>query len=302
MGALEFSLPVSVNLHSDRIGVELDRQSSNTLWVTMKQDITANSHNFSLPLLHDFRDIIRALQVNSGEWLDKGELVPIHYAVIKSEHPDYFNLGGDLKHFRNCIRKRDKKSLYDYSKLCLDIIFDWATSSSQVMTSIALVQGKALGGGFETALSADYLIAEEHSTFGFPEIMFGLFPCSGGMSLLARRVSVYQAERMMTTPRIYSAAELKEMGIVDEICPKGGGELAVEKFINSHAKRRPARLMLQRARHRLAPLDYTELSTVVDEWVDLALALSDEELRVMDMLIMMQQGQQSQPAATLVNP
>jgi DSF synthase len=302
MGALEFSLPVSVNLVSDRIGVELDRQSSNTLWVTMKQDITTNSHNFSLPLLHDFRDIIRAIKVNSGDWLDKGELVPIHYTVMKSEHPDYFNLGGDLKHFRNCIRKRDKKSLYDYSKLCLDIMFDWATSSSQVMTTIALVQGKALGGGFEAALSADYLIAEEHSTFGFPEIMFGLFPCSGGMSLLARRVGVYQAERLMTTPRIYSATELKEMGIVDEICPKGDGELAVEKFINSHAKRRPARLMLQRARHRLAPLDYTELSTVVDEWVDLALALSDEELRVMDMLIMMQQGPQSQPAATLANP
>jgi DSF synthase len=295
MGALEFSLPVSENIVSHRIGVELDRQLSNTLWLTMKRDMTGNSHNFSLPLLHDLRDMIQTMKANSANWFSNGELVPVQYAVMKSEHPDYFNLGGDLKYFRDCIRRRDKESLFQYSKLCLDIMFDWATSSNQIMTTIALVQGKALGGGFEAALSADYLIAEEHSTFGFPEIMFGLFPCTGGMSLLARRIGVYQAERMLTNPRIYSAIELKEMGIVDEICPKGTGDHAAESFIRSHAKRRSARIMLQRAKHRMAPLDYTELSTVVDEWVDLAMRLSSEELRVMDMLIMMQQGSQSTP-------
>lgn len=298
MGALEFSLPLSNTVVSDRIGAELDNQLSNTLWITMKKDSTANSHNFSLPLLHDLRDLIQTIKVNSNNWFNNGALVPIHYAIMKSDHPDYFNLGGDIKHFRSCIRQNDKQSLFEYSKLCLDIMFDWATSSNQVMTTIALVQGKALGGGFEAALSADYLIAEEQSTFGFPEIMFGLFPCTGGMSLLARRVGVYQAEQLMTDPRIYTASELKEMGIVDDVCPKDGGVLAVEKFIRAHSKRRGARMMLQRARHRMTPLDYSELSKVVVEWVELAMNLSNEELRVMDMLIMMQESNNTQQPNT----
>jgi DSF synthase len=179
-------------------------------------------------------------------------------------------------------------------------MYDWATSANGVMTTIALVQGRALGGGFEAALSADYIIAEEQSTFGFPEIMFGLFPCTGGMSLLARRIGVYQAERLLTNARIYSASELKDMGVIDEICERGDGNFAVEKFIATHTKRRTARLMLQRARHRLAPLDYSEMLTVVDEWVEVALGLSEEELRVMDMLIMMQHGAQKPAAISAV--
>jgi DSF synthase len=297
MGALDFSLPLSEKITYDHIEVTLDKRMCNTLWLTMKKNTAGPVQNFSLPLLHNLRSVVHTMKLNSAHWLSDGITVPVHYAVMRSEHPDYFNLGGDLKHFRQCIRQKNKEALYQYSRLCLDIMYDWATSSNGMMTSIALVQGRALGGGFEAALSADFLIAEEHSTFGFPEIMFGLFPCTGGMSLLARRVGVYQAERMMTNARIYSAPELKEMGIVDEICSRGDGNLAVEKFIAAHAKRRQSREMLQRARHRLAPLNFEEMLTVVDEWVDLALRLNEEELRMMDMLIMMQNGTLESPAA-----
>jgi DSF synthase len=297
MGALDFSLPLLEKCMFERIDVQMDQKLFNTLWVTMKKEKVQQVQNFSLPLLRDLHAMVYMLKENDGCWTTDENMVPVHYAVMKSEHPEYFNLGGDLKHFRECIRKKDGKALYEYSKLCLDIMYDWAISSSGSLTTIALVQGRALGGGFEAALSADFLIAEEQSTFGFPEIMFGLFPCTGGMSLLARRVGVHQAERMMTNARIYSASELKEMGIVDEVCPSGEGNLAVEKFIKSHSKRRLAREALQRGRHRLAPLDYAELHTVVNEWVDLALRLTDEELRMMDMLIMMQHGSQKPSVA-----
>ncbi|HWZ47639.1 MAG TPA: crotonase/enoyl-CoA hydratase family protein [Herbaspirillum sp.] len=290
MKIIDFVLPTSEKNISDRIAVELDTTLSNTLWVTMKKDPTGATQNFSLPLLHHLSALIHTIKEHGTHWHEDGNMIPIHYAVMRSEHPDYFSLGGDLNYFRNCIRQHDKSGLYHYSKLCLDMMYDWATSSSDSMTTIALVQGRALGGGFEAALSADFLIAEEHSEFGFPEIMFGLFPCTGGMSLLARRVGVHQAERMMTNARIYCAAELKEMGVIDEICPSGEGNLAVTKFISNHAKRRVPRLMIQRSRHRIAPLDYAELLAVVNEWVDVAMALPAAELRVMDMLIMMQAG------------
>ena len=292
MGALDFILPTSEKYVSKHIAVELDKKLFNTLWITMKKDDAKAVQNFSLPLLHHLRTLVHTIKENGSNWYSEGEMQPINYAVMRSEHPEYFSLGGDLKHFRHCIQQRDKASLYQYSRLCLDIIFDWAASSNSDMTTIALVQGRALGGGFEAVLSADFIIAEEHSEFGFPEIMFGLFPCTGGMSLLARRIGVYQAERMMTNARIYSAEELKDMGVIDEICARGEGNFTVEKFIATHAKRHKARVMLRRARHRLSPLDYSEMLTVVDEWVELALMLSKDELRVMDMLIMMQQGTQ----------
>ena len=288
MGALDFQIPIAQPRISDRIAVQLDRGASNVLWITMNRQDNGGVQNFSLPLLHGLRDVIATIKENGAGWPCDGKMAPVNYAVLKSGHPDYFGLGGDLKHFRACIERADSDSLYKYSRLCLDIMFEWATSLNSRATTISLVQGRALGGGFEAALGADYLIAEEQSEFGFPEILFGLFPCTGGMSLLARRIGVYEAERMMIDGRIYSAAELKERGIVDVVCAKGEGNLAVERFIADHDRRRTARLMLQRGRHRIAPLDRNEMLTVVGEWVEAAMNLSESDLKVMDMLIRMQ--------------
>jgi DSF synthase len=295
MGVLNFRTLLSESAVPENCIRTEFNQHLHILWVTMKQ--AAQAHNFSFPLLHDLQNLVQA--IDSAQWNDNGELVSIHYAVMKSAHPDYFNLGADLNYFRQCIRQHNREALYQYSKRCLDIVFNWAAISHQAMTTIALVQGKALGGGFEAALSSDYLIAEEQSLFGFPEIMFGLFPCTGAMSLLARRVGIYQAERMMTNTRLYSAAELKEMGIVDKVCSRGEGDYTVERFITEHARHRPARLTLQKARHRMAPLDYEELSTVVSEWTDLAMQLSEEELQCMDILIKMQKNSHIQPDIAL---
>jgi DSF synthase len=52
--------------------------------------------------------------------------------------------------------------------------------------TVGLVQGAALGGGFEALLSFDYVVAERDATFGLPEILFGLFPGMGAHSLLSR--------------------------------------------------------------------------------------------------------------------
>ena len=286
MGAVDFVL----QMQESRVIAEFDDKPANVLWVTMRRSLESRNQYFSIPLLNDMRDLLQLLRNNSVTWTADGAVKPVHYAVLKSEHPDYFSLGGDLGHFHACIQQRDSEALRAYSMQCADMIYEWATVLNNQATTIALVQGRALGGGFEAALSADFLIAEEHSEFGFPEILFGLFPCTGGMSLLARRVGVHQAERMMTNGRIYSAAELKEMGIVDEVCPSGDGIAATEALIANHAKRRTARLMLQRGRHRVAPLDYEELKTVVDEWVETAMMLPNDQLRAMEMLSQMQRG------------
>lgn len=278
--------PSQLSQFDERITAKFDRSLKNTLWLQMAKDPVRQ--NFSLPLLAGLQALLQGVKEDSVTWSQNGVVAPIQYAVLKSEHPDFFSMGGDLRHFHGCIERQDANALRDYSKLCADILYDWATIFNGRASTISLIQGRALGGGFEAALAADFIIAEEQSEFGFPEIMFGLFPCTGGMSLLSKRIGVHQAERMMTDGKIYTAGELKEMGVIDVICEKGKGVEAVENFITQHSKHLTARLMLQKSRYRLTPLDYEELITVVDEWVATAMKIPAEDLRVMEMLGLMQ--------------
>jgi DSF synthase len=290
MGAPDITFPLLNPVAYSHIDVTLDKRVANTLWVTMKQNIAQPAHNLSLPLLHELRDVGRRLQAGASRWHENGLVEPVNYAVIRSGHPDYFSLGGDLRLFRTCIRNRDRESLLGYARLCIEMMVERCACSNPDMSTISLVQGRALGGGFETAIAADYLVAEEQSTFGFPEIMFGLFPCTGAMSLLTRRMPVHQAQRLMTSGKVYTAYELHAMGLVDEVCGRGEGVATVERYIARHASRRAARLSVRRAVERTCPLDLRELQQVVEDWVELALRLTPEELRVMDMLISMQYG------------
>jgi DSF synthase len=110
------------------------------------------------------------------------------------------------------------------------------------------------------------------------------------MSLLSQRIGLRATEAMLSDGKVYAAPALKAMGIVDEICARGEGQAAVEKFIAAHRQQRPARLMLQRARRRMQPLVLEELHRVVDEWTGIAMALGAPQLRVMEMLARMQRS------------
>ena len=176
MATPNFAAQQRVPYETGSIEVDFAPGAANTLWVTMTRDTHSGRQNFSLPLLNGLHELLDAVKTDGMTWRHQGQAKPVHYAVLKSGHPDYFSLGGDLEHFRSCIIRQDRSALHQYSKLCLDIMYEWATTLNGHSTTIALIQGRALGGGFETALSADFLIAEEQSEFGFPEIMFGLFP------------------------------------------------------------------------------------------------------------------------------
>ena len=275
---------------SSRISTQVRRMQADALWITLAKDSATGLQNFTPALVHEFRGLVDELQ-------DRRSATPLNYAVVQSADADYFSMGGDLRFFRECIQRRDAATLREYSMRCLDLLQAWSGRLKDTTTSIALIQGRALGGGFEMALSTDYLVAEEHSSFGFPEIMFGLFPCTGAMGLLSTRIGARQAERMMTNKRIYTALELYDMGLVDEICATGEGELAVERFIANHSSRLKARLKVQQSRCRHTALDHAEGVRIVEDWVETAMCLSAEELRTMDMLIMMQQREVAAPAA-----
>ncbi len=262
-------------------------EATSTLWIAL-QSRFRRTHHLAADVLQRLREVLDQVAESELRWHGIGSELPLHYAVLRSEHPACFSLGGDLGHLLECARKHDGGALRRYAMQSMDTLYLWATAWNRGVTTISLVQGRALGAGFEAALAADYVIAEEGAEFGFPEILFGLFPCNGAMSLLGRRIGLAAAERMIRSGRMYSATELLEMGVVDQVCPAARGDIAVREFIEEHAKRRNARLAVQRARARMQPLDYAELAAVVADWVDVALQLGEDELRLLETLIRMQ--------------
>jgi crotonobetainyl-CoA hydratase len=86
---------------------------------------------------------------------------------------------------------------------------------------IAAVNGFAMGGGFETALACDLIIASENAIFAFPEPRVGLMAAAGGVHRLPRMIPQKHALGMLLTGRRVPAQEGKQLGFVNEVVPQG---------------------------------------------------------------------------------
>ena len=265
---------------------------SGTLWGFMKQRGNAC---FNLGILKDIRDHDEALAANGGCVDFEGSLQRVNWYVAASRVPKVFNLGGDLALFLLLIKARDRDALAHYARLCIDNVYARIGNyGCPQVTTISLVQGDALGGGFETALSSDVLIAEESAQMGLPEIIFNLFPGMGAYSLLARRIGMRAAESLILSGRVLSAAKLHEMGVVDVLAKDGEGETAVRDWIAANAKRRNGLQGVLRSRQHVFPITRAELDAIGDTWVDCALRLEDKDLRMMGRLVRAQMQRQEQ--------
>ena len=84
---------------------------------------------------------------------------------------------------------------------------------------IAAVNGVALGGGFEIALSCDIILAAESAKFGLPEPLVGAVALGGGLHRLARQIGLKQAMGMILSAQSVSAADGARLGFVNEVVP-----------------------------------------------------------------------------------
>src|SRR5258706_9949404 len=173
------------------------------------------------------------------EW--QGERAPLEYAVLASKVAGIFNLGGDLSLFTRLIEAQDRDGLLGYGRACINVLYRNYIGHGLPITTISLVQGECLGGGFETALSSDVLVAERQSRFGFPEILFNLFPGMGAYSFLERKVGKRATEELISSGRVYGADDMLAMGVVDLVAEQGRGETEVVNYIKPRGRSRNGR-------------------------------------------------------------
>lgn len=253
-----------------------------TLWQYMKP---AARPSFTPGLLRDLTAVLDAAE--------KAHLSsrhpPIQYMILASRLAGIYNLGGDLARFQKMIEAGDRDGLRHYAHSCVRGQHRRAIKMNLPICTIALVQGDALGGGFEVALSHDVIVAEKSAKFGLPEILFNLFPGMGAYSFLSRRLDSARAERLMTSGRLYSAEDMHDMGIVDIVAEDGAGTAAVANFIEQHRRSNKARMAIAKLRDIVAPITLKEMMDITDLWVETALTLEARDLRKMRHLVAAQE-------------
>lgn len=138
----------------------------------------------------------------------------VRAVVITSSHDRAFCVGADLKE-RNGFTDAQMMEHRLVSKLAYRGVLDLP------MPAVAAVDGFAMGGGMEIALSCDLIVAGEDATLALPEVGVGVIPGGGGTQLLTRRVGWSRAASMIFTARRLSGSEARDLGVVDELVPSG---------------------------------------------------------------------------------
>jgi DSF synthase len=267
------------NYPYQQLTIEFD-QHERILWYFMAP---TDRPSTTVPLMRETRHLQSTIIDIFDQWSDP-ESQPIRFLVVGSRMPGIFNLGGDLELFAQLIRQRNREALVDYARLAIEVVHANTTCLELPLITAAVVQGDALGGGFEAALSGDLIIAERSAKFGLPEVLFNLFPGMGAYSFLSRKIDPAQAERMMLSGKIYSADELHDMGIIDVVAEDGAGEQTLYEYLIKHGRQFNAHRAIYDVRRRVNPVTFDEMSDITDIWVETALRLRDEDVHRMERL------------------
>ncbi len=266
---------------SDQLSAFLDAELR-AMWLRWEP---APRPNFNPALLYDLSRYCHFIAHSEARIETEDGVQDFDYAVLASRVKGVFNLGGDLNLFMKLIQSQDYASLLNYGRACINVLYRNYISHGLPISTISLVQGECLGGGFEAALSSDVLIAERSARFGFPEILFNLFPGMGAYSFLERKIGRRSTEALIASGKVYSADDMLGLGVVDIVADDGKGENEVATYIQSRRRSRNGLAGLAQARRCVHKLEYEELNSVVESWVDAALRLTSRDLKLMQRIV-----------------
>lgn len=183
--------------------LKLDRIEDNLLVVTLNRPEAGNSTNTQMG--HDFLDLWTSLYIDQQG---------IRCIVLTGAGDRIFAAGGDLKERNNMTEEQWKRQHNLFERARLSLV-------QCPVPIIAAVNGAAYGGGLETALSCDFIIAAKRAKFALTEVRLGIIPGGMGTQNLPRAVGVRRAKQIILTGQPFSAEEACKWGLVNEVCENG---------------------------------------------------------------------------------
>ncbi|MEO9572352.1 MAG: enoyl-CoA hydratase-related protein [Polaribacter sp.] len=135
----------------------------------------------------------------------------VRVIILTGSEKKAFVAGADISEFANFSVEQG----IELSRLGHEILFDYVENLSTPV--IAAVNGFALGGGLELAMSCHFRIASDNAKMGLPEVSLGVIPGYGGTQRLPQLVGKGKAMEMIMTAGMISAEEAKELGLVNYV-------------------------------------------------------------------------------------
>jgi enoyl-CoA hydratase/carnithine racemase len=164
------------------------------------------ANTFTLEALQELQRVVTELNGN----------LDVYAAVITGQGEKFFCAGAELKTFSDGDKARARQMAQRFGEA-----FETLQEARPVF--IAAINGFAMGGGLECALSCDLRIAEEHAQMALPELSVGLLPTGCGTQTLPWLVGEGWAKRMILTNERVDAATALRIGLVEEVVPRGEG-------------------------------------------------------------------------------
>jgi len=228
--------------------------------------------SFNLNFIDDLTDFFMFV------FLEKNINNENRFFVFKGEDDSgIFNLGGDLNLFLELVENKDIISLQNYGRKCVDLIYKSIQAKNSGMTTVALINGEAKGGGFESTLACDIIIAEKDFKIQLPEISLGFFPGMGAFELLSKKIGIQKTKEIVTSGKEYTTNELYDIGVFDYLVEKGESEKELLKIVKKERASQYTYNAIRKTCDRLSPVFYHDLIETIDLWVDSILNLSERD-------------------------
>lgn len=202
--------------------------------------------------------------------IDAAEADPRCTALVLRGGAGIFCTGMDLDQVRTGPKDQ---ALGSAAELFFDLLMRFTTSA---LTVIAVVDGRAAGGGVGLVAASDFVLATPRSQFSLPEALWGLLPCCV-LPFLVRRTGLQRAHAMALSTLPLTADRAAQIGLVDEVATDL--EIPLRRLLGRVTKLRPATVAaLKGYVAELGPIDATARQRAVQEFGSLAASAGFREV------------------------
>jgi enoyl-CoA hydratase len=178
-------------------------------------------------------EVLRALEdVKSDE--------NVRVVVLTGAGEKAFSAGADIKAMAGMTALKARELSLMGESLCLAL-------ENLEKPVVAAINGYALGGGLEVAMSCDLRIASENARMGQTEVNIGLIPGWGGTQRLTRLVGMTKAKELVFTGKMFDARTAEQLGIVNMVAPPDKFREIVRQFAIELASKPPVALKVAKA-------------------------------------------------------